>query len=237
MSGSPAVVSFVGRSLRALSAVAALVAPLAFATSVGAQTKEMTEFVNSEGRTEDLTPFRPDHPRKMNQLQGQLLQMLNIGKPSGPAEAANLEKLAWLHIAELTWPSGDASQGNEQRRFRTKTRLLMRPLGTQDDGQLPDAHDRVNAVMLKGLPLIIGDAGYSLNTRFNAILLLGELDKIEPYPNKGRVGVPMVEATPLLLKAYQTAEFGETLRIAALIGIDRHCSLQVAPADRPALAA
>jgi hypothetical protein len=237
MSGSPAAVRIVGRSLRALLAVAALVAPLGFARTVGAQFKEMNDYVTSDGRTEDLMPFKPDHPRKMNQLQGQLLQAITIGKVGSPIEAANIEKLAWLHVAELTWPSSDPSQAYEQRRYRSKARFLSRPLGTQDDGQSPEMHDRATAVMLKGLPMIIGDAQYSLNSRFNALLLLGQLDKIEPDANKGRAAVPMVEATPLLLKAFQTAEFGEALRIAALMGIERHCSLQVAAADRVTIAA
>jgi len=243
MSGSLFAIRVVGRALPILVGVAALV----LVGSASAQPapgvpagglKEMNDYVTAEGgRTEDLTPFKPDHPRKMNQLQGQMLQVITAGRITGPIDAANIEKLAWLHIAELTWPSGDPTQSYEQRRFRTKTRFLQRPLGTQDDGQAPELHDRANAVLLKGLPMLIGDPQYSLQSRFNAMILLGQLDKIEPDANKNRAAVPMVEVTPLLLKAFQTPQFDEILRLAALMGIERHCGLQVAPADKVAIAA
>jgi len=235
MSGSHAVVRVVRRPLRAgfaLAALLALAAPLSSARAqVPAPAKEMNDYVNSEGNVVDLTPFKADHPRKMNQLQGPLLQVINVGKGT-PQEMLGIETLAWIHIAQLTWPSGDPAQTFEQRRFKTKTRWLSRPLGTQDGGQVLDVHDRANAAMLKGLPIIVGDNQYSLPSRFNAMILLGQLDKIEPDIIKGRVAVPMAETMPLLLKAYEAAAFPESLRLAALVGVERQCGLQVAPADR-----
>jgi hypothetical protein len=250
MSGSPAALHVLGRSSRASArgnaqrvtfftgaVLAALTVAFCSGSADAQQFKEINEYVKAEGgQTEDLSTFKPDHPRKMNQLQGQMLQVITVGKITGPVDAANIEKLAWIHVAELTWPSADPKESYEQRRYRTKTRFLQRPLGTQDDGQVLEIHDRANAVLLKGLPALIASNEYSLQSRFNAMILLGQLDKIEPDANKGRAAVPMAEVTPLLLKAFQTPELGEPLRMAALIGIERHCGLQVSTADKVAIA-
>ena len=162
--------------------------------------------------------------------------MITSGKPTGPADLLTLEKLAWLHIAELTWPSSDPSQTSEVRRMLTKTRWLARQVGATDNNQVPECTTRSTASWSKACRSD-RHAEYSLASRYNALILLGSLDKSEPDFLKSKPSVPLPEAFPLLLKAFQTVELGETLRIGALFGIERHCGLQTTQPDRVAVTA
>ncbi len=66
-----------------------------------------------------------------------------------------------------------------------------------------------------------------MDARYNAMLLLGQLDKVEPDAAQNKPAVPLEAAQPILLQAARTATLPEILRIGALIGIARHCD----PAD------
>jgi hypothetical protein len=95
------------------------------------------------------------------------------------------------------------------------------------------AHDRMIELALAHLPELIKDPSYHLGTRYNALLLLGDLNDVErrrfhpPTPPK-----PCAAALPLLLDwLEQPAEHGETSRdallLAALVGITRHAQLGI----------
>ena len=211
----------------AVAAPAAAPAPVAL--------REMNEFTNSKGQVVDLTPYKIA-PNKINQVQGTLLTALQSGRTTGEIEAANLELLAHIRIAELTWPSSDPKDSPEQRRMRIKFRSGLRQSGAQDPGQAPEVHDKLNAYAVAALPKIVTDAGYPLVSRYNAVLLLGQLDRVEQDSIKGRAAEPLPEATPPLAAVFQDVQMPEALRIGALVGLARQAELKAAAAARTTLA-
>lgn len=104
-------------------------------------------------------------------------------------------------------------------------------------GRAPDrsAHDRIVALAMEHLPSIVDDRAYHAGTRFNALLLLGELNSVEERPfAPAAPAVPLADALPLLVAWLESAAEGESrdfLPLGALLGILRHAQQGIA--DEP----
>ncbi|MCE9606109.1 MAG: hypothetical protein K8U03_14530 [Planctomycetia bacterium] len=202
--------------------------------AVDAAPKIMTQGVKADGSTPaDVTKLM-ENPKLATQLRALVIPILNQGKAASQQETDNVDTWTIYRISELTWPPKDAKDTPEQRRMLLKSRELLKLSGT---APLPDLHDRINATLLANLPAMIADKEYSLGVRYNAMLLLGQLDRIEPDGVTQRAAAPLDAAEPILIGASQSTQLPEVLRVGAFIGLARHTELQLGGANRPAIAA
>ncbi|MCL4190647.1 MAG: hypothetical protein KJZ87_02790 [Thermoguttaceae bacterium] len=96
------------------------------------------------------------------------------------------------------------------------------------------AHERLTSLALLALPVLARDPKYHPATRYNAMLAIGELNQIEPQG--ATPPVPLAKALPLLVEAVSNAEQPDAVKIAALIGINRHAKLNIANAQKQGIA-
>jgi hypothetical protein len=93
-------------------------------------------------------------------------------------------------------------------------------------GRQGPAHDRFNQRAIDTIKLIINPrSAYRPVVKFNAVLLLSDLDAVEPQMRGGAVitpGVPMPEAVPLLRVIATAKAFPDLLKVGALQGLKRH---------------
>lgn len=197
--------------------------------------KEMLQGVKTDGSPLDVSMHRN---RKRSQLWSAVLPIFSETNPPSPLQLETLDTFTVWVLAELTWPikePNDPKDNPEYRRMYTKFRELLKAAGA--DETKPALHDRINNLMLANLPAMINNQEYSLAARYNAMLLLGQLDQVEYDGPKQRAAVPLATAEPLLIGASQSSALPEVLRIAAFIGLARHADLPMLPNNRPAVAA
>ncbi len=96
------------------------------------------------------------------------------------------------------------------------------------------AHDRLTSLALLALPVLARDAKYHPGTRYNAMLAIGELNQTEPQG--ATPPVPLAKALPLLVDALGDAKYPDAVKVAALIGINRHAKLGIANAQKQSIA-
>lgn len=200
-----------------------------------AQDAQMTAGVSVDGRTPIDVSNLIANPRLASQLRSLVMPIMQVGKADGQQQLSNFDLYNVFRIAELTLPPTDAKDTVERRRQKFKVSDILRVTGSANIPQ--DLHERANQLMIANLVPLIGNAQYSMDARYNAMLLLGMLDKVEPDSAAGRAAVPLDAAEPILLQAAKTATLPEILRIGALVGLARHCDLQLVGANRPAIAA
>ena len=200
-----------------------------------AQEAQMTAGVSVDGKTPIDVSNLIANPRLANQLRGLVIPIAQVGKADGQQQLSNFDLFNVFRIAELTLPATDAKDTVERRRNKIKSNEILRIAGNANIPQ--DLHDRANQLLIANLVPLIGNAQYSMDARYNAMLLLGMLDKVEPDSAAARAAVPLDTTEPILLQAAKTSTLPEILRIGALVGLARHCDLQLAGANRPAIAA
>ena len=200
-----------------------------------AQEAQMTAGVSVDGKTPIDVSNLIANPRLANQLRGLVIPIAQVGKADGQQQLSNFDLFNVFRIAELTLPATDAKDTVERRRQKIKSTEILRIAGNVNIPQ--DLHDRANQLLIANLIPLIGNAQYSMDARYNAMLLLGMLDKVEPDAAAARAAVPLDTTEPILLQAAKTSTLPEILRIGALVGLARHCDLQLAGANRPAIAA
>ena len=93
------------------------------------------------------------------------------------------------------------------------------------------AQDYLTALTLKAMTVIASD-NYHPAVRYNAVLILGQLDK--EYSTRGTKPVPLPEATAELLKLMESDELNGVkvplmLKVGALVGLERHCRFGLDP--------
>ncbi len=93
--------------------------------------------------------------------------------------------------------------------------------------EVPDAHEALNRLTQKTMGDIVGGQNYHPVARFNAMLLIGELDEVEPV---GKVpGVPFKEAQKEFLRvmSLDARLAPDYIKIAAMQGLLRHAQAHV----------
>lgn len=231
MSASPCALN---RMLRGCCIVAVVLSSFSFGDSVYGQTAQMTAGVKPPDNAPVDVSKLINEPQFANRLRQLVIPVLSVGKASNQQEADNVDMWTVFRAAQLTLPPTDARDTVEQRRMQIKSRELLRLSGNAPDQTL---HDRINAVLVANLVPVIGNAQYSMEARYNAMLLLGMLDKVEPDSTQNREAVPLAAAEPLLIQASQSEALPEILRLGALGGLARHCELQLPGDNKAAIAA
>ncbi len=94
-------------------------------------------------------------------------------------------------------------------------------------GRSGPPHDRLNALALDYLNKMSGAATMHPVVRFNAMLMIGDLNSQQPK-SRAEPGVALPESLPILLKALDDEKQIEAVKVAALIGIIRHAQMGIA---------
>lgn len=213
---------------RALGCIAFVVGLCLFAAApASAQVKEITSLKTVGGKDVDLSSFKLDS-KKLNVLRGMVFPLVTEGKAVGQ-QLADFETYYLVRIAELTWAG--TKEGAELKRG-----IIKRDLRQYGAAPSPELHDTLNRLLLAHLPAIAADAQLPLESSFNALILLGQLDRIEPNFAGGIAAEPHADVTPLLVLAFDKQDFPESLRIAALMGLARQSELKIGTAVRPSVA-
>ncbi len=197
------------------------------------QSAQMTAGMKLDGTPIDVTALLGDS-RAASQFRAKVVPILQAGKAANQAEADMVDQWIVYRICQLTSPGNPPTDTVEIRRNKIKSQEILKMTGAISVP--PDLHDQANKMFLKNLPPLIGGAQYSMEARYNAMLLLGMLDKTEPDSANQRPAVPLDTAVDPLILAADTATLPEILRVGALMGLARHCDLQMASANRPKIA-
>jgi hypothetical protein len=93
------------------------------------------------------------------------------------------------------------------------------------------AHDSLSLLVLSFMETCTDDkklqsAGYNFSpvTRFNAIMMIGQLNQVEPSGTK--LPTPLPAALPILMRRFQDPNQIDAVKLGALVGIRRHCLLE-----------
>lgn len=203
------------------------------APAAAQQYEEIDTLPNTAGQQVDLTPYKD--PKKLTQLRSSLLPLLGVGKATG-ADLVRFETFVLAKIAEFTWPLRDPAKDTpELRRMLLKREIKM--YGGSDANFPPDLHDFFNAAVIRIVPTLIDDDRYDPAVRYNYLLLLGQLDKLEFILSVRPIPEPVPECTTILLEKLQKQSLPESLRIAAWISLQRQSETALSPPSRQAIVA
>lgn len=85
-------------------------------------------------------------------------------------------------------------------------------------------HGALNTLLLAKLQPLVVDEQYHPAARFNWMLILGDLNEVESVPGANNPEVPLAATLPVLIPIAGDAKQADSVRLAALIGLDRHAN-------------
>jgi hypothetical protein len=147
------------------------------------------------------------------QIRGQVFRDIRSGSIGNEKQFDDYWK--WL-LSQFTWPE----KRGELHNLRTE---LKRPL-IQSRSGVP--HDRITNLAFNFLSRIADNEQYHPAVRFNAVLVLGDLNTDEGRISSKEDPVPLAEALPKLMSLLDLNRpvnpVNDAERVAALVGITRH---------------
>ena len=177
-------------------------------------------------------------PMKQRAAYNELTRVKNsvqrTGKPADAEEEKRWEHFTALLISQLTWKDTLASSGtrNGLKAQRDEIKRVLMLLG---QAAVKDAHTAFNQKLLSDLKEIAGNQKYHPAARVNAVLILGDLNSVEPNA-QGLGAVPWSEVLPLLQNTVTNEKTNIDLRVVAMAGLLRHAQNQIVPAERAKVA-
>ncbi|MEN6457622.1 MAG: hypothetical protein ABFC63_01720 [Thermoguttaceae bacterium] len=96
-----------------------------------------------------------------------------------------------------------------------RRKLQVSYLGRKSNGA--EVHDHLNTLVLDFMKKLVAGSYYRA-VRVNAMLMIGQLNSVEP-------STPMPEALKVLVTAAESQKLPDALRIAAMIGVLRHAAV------------
>ncbi len=181
---------------------------------------------------EDFTKVIADLNRQKTLLKQQISNVpWSAGRFDSNDQRAKLMEYYATSLRLMHMPGFEPDMANERGK-------IINDLRAMGNTTSRDAHTAVVQYLMTELPKLVTDDKQRAVIRYNAMLLLGELNSQEAP----RVGVgkatPLAAAFPLLMQAYTDQQQAVAVKVAALIGLHRHASLGIADkAARDALRA
>ena len=176
----------------------------------------------------------PENEQQYVRTRSQIQRWLRAGAIPAGEEKTFVDYYNKYALARWTF----VDRRDQVADFRRELRNDLTTAGKVNQGKNP-AHDGlVNLVLnfMKGCtdPTVLAQPGrnFSATTRFNAIMMIGELNELEPASG-GRNATPLPAALDVLLDRATDPKQIDIVRIGALIGIRRHCRLLPANAQLP----
>lgn len=162
----------------------------------------------------------PGRPR------GSMVSMAQKGQVGDQAAFDNYYKSL---LGQFTQPDQFASAVNNRKIIRRDARTAYSRANKQFHGAL-------NALLLATLQPLVVDSQYHPGARFNWMLILGELNQVENVPGADASETPFPAALPILIQVAGDNKQADSVRLAALIGLDRHANAGgIAGADQETL--
>ncbi len=135
-------------------------------------------------------------------------------------------------LARWTYPDQQHEVATRRRELKSELAKAYKP------NRSNPAHDKLTEVVLQYMrtlsdPKTLADPKYNFapTARVSAVLMLGELNEVEP--SGSRAAKPLAAALPDLLQRATDPRQIDAVRLAALIGIRRHCRLMDPSAPVP----
>lgn len=111
-------------------------------------------------------------------------------------------------------------------------RQLRHDLAIAGRADRQTAHDRINSLAVAHLPPIVNDGAFHGGTRYNALLMLGDLNAVEERLASATAATPLTEVLPLLVDWLELpaddAATPDMVPLGAMLGILRHAQLGIA---------
>jgi len=182
-----------------------------------------------------IIPINPAAERD-RKLRSDVLKILRAGDISGDEqfgeeEQKRLQAYYWgLSLPRWTLPEFRSELAGNPEQLEETTRGLRVELQNElRNCKNEAAFDFVTSLVLKSMenlarPYPAGERSFHPATRINAMLAIGELGA-NPPAGFGDVPPPLPDALPILLKHLQDPEQIDGVRVAALVGINRHAEL------------
>jgi len=171
--------------------------------------KEMREYTAADGSKVKI----PKQPRlKRFRVQ----EILRSGKVPAAEEAAFEEYFMYV-IAEFTFESNRARLTELRDQLK---RYYLQEVGKDASGA--ELHARLTQLMLTQFLALARDEEYAAPVRYNAILVVGDLNLREGSPPQREDYVPLPQALQPLMEIATQGQHPYYLRVGALVGIERH---------------
>jgi hypothetical protein len=137
---------------------------------------------------------------------------------------------AFDHV--VRWKLSELTREEKLLELPKLRKQLRYDLAIAGRGDVRTAHDRINVLALEHLPAIVSDRAFHGGTRYNALLMLGDLNGAEERLNPATPAEPLKQVLPLLVDWIElpSAEPGtpDIIPLGAMIGILRHAQLGIA---------
>jgi len=158
-----------------------------------------------------------DAPKGYTVIPGKLpksiIGMAKSGQVSNQTEFDNYYKAL---IAQFTQPEQFAAAYDLRRNLRRDARTAYSSKSSKQ------FHTALNQLLLSTLRDLVTDPLYHPATRFNWILIIGELNEAEKLAAGTAKEKPLPGALPVLISVAGDESQVDSVRLAALIGLDRH---------------
>ena len=142
---------------------------------------------------------------KLKQNSTKVNSILMAGRFGSPADSALFDEFYKKYfLAQWTEPKNVAKLPG----FRKDLRNSLKKGGGE-------VHNHLNALLLEFMK-DLATGSYHPAVQVNAMLMIGDLNSVEQPPT------PLPEALTFLLASVEDAKLSDALRVAALIGIERH---------------
>ena len=168
--------------------------------------------------------------KELRKLKSELKEAIASSGAPTKAQQKTFQQFYVYHVlASMTRPEG---WSNPQLMPEWR-RQVVSDLDRLADN--PDKHRYVRDLIFKATSKIAANAGYAPVTRYNALLIVGELNEREQQGSGRQIrpATPYEPARKELLKLANKAEEEEAIRIGALIGLARHARLMAAANAKP----
>ncbi len=171
--------------------------------------KEIKTYKAADGRQVRI----PEQPRlKRFRIQ----EILRSGKVP-PADEPAFEEYFMYIVAEFTFERNLSRLAELRGELK---RYYLQEAGR--DAPSTELHDRLAQLMLAQFLPIALDEAFAPAVRYNAILVVGDLNLREGTPPGREDLVPLPQAVPPLLDVASNGQHPYYLRVGALVGIERH---------------
>ncbi|MBL9123017.1 MAG: hypothetical protein JNG90_05255 [Planctomycetaceae bacterium] len=158
------------------------------------------------------SPWKVVRPAEPRNGKVEVPKMLRSGEVT---DAKLLEDYGTYMISQLTWPETES----DFFKFRNYIKSVLKI------GKDPARERLIKQVILPFCTRVAKGPEYSPQARVNAVLVIGDLNQVEPVPN-GPPQVSLADARPVLLELVDPQkpvdDLHDALRTVAMIGLMNH---------------